>query len=330
MSEDNLIAEMCRQLPDKSESVILGIGDDTAVVRPPQGPMLFCSDAAVENTHFKIGWSQPAEIGHKALAACLSDIAAMNGRPLYAVISLALRPHLPEKFHLELYRGIAALAYKYSLQIVGGDLTYSQKEVFIDVSLIGESLSPLAGLTTRSGAQPGDLLMVSGPLGTAAAGLYCFENSLQSEPRYSLLKRAYLTPEPRLDLLPLLAGAPGLVTAMMDVSDGLSSDLHRLARSSKVGFQIFSENLPIHSSVRALCQTYQIDPIKLALHGGEDYQLLLCVNAQAWETICQSQPKLESLLTCIGYATTADLGLTIVKKNNTEEPLQAQGWDPFR
>ncbi len=261
-----------------SLQVQTGIGDDAAVVTAPNLPLLFCSDAMVENTHFSLDWSQPEEIGHKALASCLSDIAAMNGQPLYALVSLALRPGLADEFVERFYSGLQALAERTNTIVVGGDTVASQTELFIDVSLIGCSPRPI----TRSGAKVGDLVAVTGILGSAHGALTALQagNARNEIPR--VLLDALLKPNPRFDVLTELS-EPGLVTSLIDISDGLASELHHLARASACGFLINEYNLPIDPATRILANRLNECATTWAWSGGEDYQLLMTLDRTIWE-----------------------------------------------
>lgn len=304
-------------------NVHLGIGDDAAICESPRFPLLLCSDAMVENTHFRFSWMSPEDLGHKALASCLSDIAAMCGKPLYALISLAVRPGLDPDFIDRFYAGLTALARRYNVQVVGGDLARSSHEVFVDVTLAGASERP----TTRAGARPGDIVLVSGTLGASRAGLFALENKLNNAP--AELRLAHLRPEPRFDVTHIF-GTSQAPTSMIDVSDGLASELHHLSRASNCGFEIQENALPISRSTFDFASTQSADAFEWAWAGGEDYQLLFTVDETTWMKGLQDRPDLKRLATPIGRVLPKAEGLVRVRKDGTREELPDSGWSHFR
>lgn len=309
------IEAIAARLGAPSSRVRLGIGDDTAVLTPPSEQMLFCSDAMVEGIHFDLRYVGARDLGHKALASCLSDIAAMNGRPLYAVISLGLPARAPESFVDDLYLGIGNLARSLAVDIVGGDLSSSKGGIFIDVAAVGESTRPL----TRTGARVGDVLAVSGALGSSAAGLHLLQSG-NSAADFTELANAHLRPTPRFDLLPGLVGPPPLGTALIDISDGLSSEAHHLARRSGVGFEIMLADIPLSDSTKVYAESEGLDPLEWVLHGGEDYQLLA--------TFSPDLP-LPAGWIAIGRAVSADHGVKLKLPGGQTRELAAQGYRHF-
>ncbi len=328
------IEEMTRHLPTPSSSVVVGIGDDAAVLRSPGGSLLFCSDLMIEGVHFRRDWASPQEIAMKALSRALSDIAAMNGRPLYATISLALASDLPENYHVELYKGFARTASEHGVEVIGGDLSQSPSATFIDVSIVGE----LRGAPyLRKGAKPGDLLIVTGELGGSAAGLHSLQQGLKDDSRWTLLRRLHLQPQIRFDALKKLdftaTGDPTstLVTSMIDISDSLSSEVHHLAHHSRVGFEILEDAIPIHPAVSEYAERFELKALDLALYGGEDHQLLFTADAVLWEQLASSQPEtFDSMFSVIGITTPAEGSVILVDKNDNLHELQSRGWDHFK
>ncbi|MCM2281051.1 MAG: thiamine-phosphate kinase [Bdellovibrionaceae bacterium] len=317
------ISRIRQAVASSNPHVHVGIGDDAAVCESPSAPLLLCSDAMVEGVHFRLDWSTPEDVGHKALASTLSDIAAMNGQPLYALVSLALRPGLDESFLDPFYAGLLALAKRHHVQLVGGDLVRSRTETFVDVTVIGHATHPV----TRAGARPGDLLLVSGPVGASRAGLFALEHGLREAD--SDLLRAHHRPEPRFDLLAGLS-APGLLTAMIDISDGLASELHHLSRASQCGFEVIESRLPLHPGATALATQHAADAYDWAWSGGEDYQLLMTVDPSIWSHELEQRPELGVQLTEIGRATPAATGLTVHRRDGRATPLPDSGWNHFR
>lgn len=323
LDEFGLVEKIRRATEKPAARVLLGIGDDAAICESPQTPLLLCSDAMVEGTHFRLDWSAPEDIGHKALASCLSDIAAMRGRPLYALVSLSLKPGLDANFVEGFYRGLAALGDRHDVAVVGGDLVRSTVEVFVDVMLVGTSERP----ATRSGARPGDLLFVSGTLGASRAGLVALENGVGRT--VPALLAAHLRPEPRFDVAQAL-GAPGLVTAMIDISDGLASELRHLTSASKCGALVYEAAIPISEQTRSFALARGHDPLEWAWAGGEDYQLLVAMDENIWIEEAAKRPGLKRFLTPIGRMTEAADGLVRIGGDGSPQAVPDSGWNHFR
>ena len=300
-----------------SKNTLVGIGDDAAVVTPPVGKMLFCSDAMVEGVHFDFHYTSARELGHKAVASVLSDIAAMNGRAKYAVVSLALPANLDEDFVDEFYAGAGALARHCGVDIVGGDLSSSPQTVFVDVAVIGETETP----ALRSGAKPNDYIVVSGSPGRSAAGLLALKNREKTSVSKSLLQ-AHLQPQPRFDLLKTLP--PKLVTSMIDISDGISSEILHIAARSQVGFEIDAKFFPIDAEVLKEVGSLE-QAVQLALSGGEDYELLATFDAQMFQDLGLSL----SGFTVIGKITPSGEGQILIDLDGSRSTLSATGYNHF-
>lgn len=263
---------------------VLGIGDDAAVWRPTPGARaLITVDSLIAGSHFRLDWTGWADLGHKALAVNLSDIAAMGGRPRLAVVSLSLTGAEPVAGLLELYRGLGALAAAHDVVVAGGDVVSSPDRLGLHLTVVGESWPEAGGrVLTRGGARPGDLLVVSGPLGLAAAGLRLLLASGSSEARDdavggdAALLAAHHRPEPRVawGRAALAAG----VSAAMDLSDGLWGDLAKLCARSGVGARVDEAALPVPAAVR---DHFPESWLELATRGGEDYELLCTLDAAA-------------------------------------------------
>jgi thiamine-monophosphate kinase len=252
----------------------VGIGDDAAVIRSTGGKLLLCSDCLVEGVHFDLALTTPKDLGYKAVAAALSDIAAMNGIPIAVVISIALPKRASlnlEKFVRQFYEGTSRLRRDIDpikFDIVGGDLSSSPSAIFIDVAATGESHHPIL----RSGAKGGDILAVSGFPGLSAAGLYGLQNWKTVKQISGALTKAHTCPVPRFDLSTRLD--PKTCHALIDVSDGLASEAHHIAKASRVRFEIIEDKLPKHPAALALAELTQQSVKDWALFGGEDYELL--------------------------------------------------------
>lgn len=280
------IRHRARRVPD----VAVGIGDDAAVLRVNSGnDLIACCDLMVEGVHFRSEWAAPGFIGRKALAVTLSDIAAMGAIARFAMISVALPKNCSSEFVDDLFEGIFEMADSCNVTIIGGDTSSSPDSLFIDTSVIGECESGRA--VTRGGAHAGDSIYVTGELGGAAAGLALLErgfrigdseanaNTTDGMRRREALLR-HLAPVPRLAIGRAL-GEQTLATAMIDISDGLSTDLAHLLDESGVGAVIRAEAIPIAPSAEMIAaDSTDLDPLQLALHGGEEYELLFTSPAQ--------------------------------------------------
>ncbi len=258
---------------------MLGIGDDAAVIRPTDGKdLITCCDLMVEGVHFRTNWGPPRLLGRKALAVNLSDVAAMGGVPKFAMLSIAFTHNCSSEFVDELFEGVFELADESGVSIIGGDTSSSTDSLFIDVSVIGECQSGQA--VTRRGARIGDRIYLSGSLGALALGLKLLEDGFRlsnsqaaADPsRQAVLK--HLAPEPRLKLGRVI-GDEGLAHAMIDISDGLSTDLWHILAESDMGAIIRADAIPIAECVRSIgAKGSDTDHLELALNGGEEYELL--------------------------------------------------------
>lgn len=276
-----------RQQVDQSDhsSLLVGIGDDAAVVRSlPGKDFVLSSDLLIEDIDFRRTATTAPLLGHKSLAVSLSDIAAMGARPRWFLISIGVPEDVWEtRFVDEFYEGLLGLARHYDVQLIGGDTSRAPDKIVIDSIVVGDCTNGSA--ITRGGAKPGDQIFVSGSLGAAAAGLRLIERGahLPSEGSDDLhlidqLVLRHLRPEPRVGW-GIVLGQERLATAMIDLSDGLSSDLSHLCETSQVGAFLESSAIPIDKHVAEICGRRALDPLQLALHGGEDFELLFTVDA---------------------------------------------------
>ena len=303
--------------------LLLGIGDDAALFQPLPGyqTVLTC-DWFLEGTHFLRGQHRPDSVGWKCLARAVSDVAAMGAKPRCFLLSLALPSSLTGPWLDGFLRGLRRASRKFQCVLAGGDTTRCA-QILIDVTVVGEVQKRCALL--RSGARPGDLLYVSGRLGEAELGLQLLkERKGLANPQNSLLRK-HLYPEPRLALAQWLA-AKRLVTAMMDISDGLSSDLPRLCAASGVGARLEAPKIPCIKTPAHL-RRIGTDSLELALHGGDDYELLFTLPPHRKYLLPRSFRGVP--LTEIGIITTKKR-VVLVDENSREHPLPACGWDPFR
>ena len=311
-----------------------GIGDDAAVIRQSSGrDMLFTSDLLVEDIDFRRESTPPRLLGHKALAVSLSDIAAMGGRPRWALLSVGVPEDVwNSEFVDEFYKGFFALANRYDVELIGGDLSRTTEKIVVDSIVSGECASDQAIL--RKGAQTGDQLFVTGSLGGSAAGLRLIErgfhvkqDNVHAEEVESIdqLVLSHLRPEPRVGW-GLVLGEEKLATAMIDISDGLSSDLHHLCKESGVGALIESAQLPRNLQVAALCGRRALDPLMLALHGGEDFELLFTARPA---DVARLPSRVDGVgISCIGEITAETSKIQIVEKDRLWD-LEPGGFQHF-
>lgn len=322
--EESLVEAIQKNLPSPSSRVSVGIGDDAAALRLENSneQLLFCSDAMAEGIHFDLRFSKPEDLGWKSIASCMSDIAAMRGKPLAAVVSIALpeSPHAmsAQEFLERFYRGAKDLALKFEFDIVGGDLSKSRAGIFIDVACTGLTEAP----ALRSAARAGHIIAISGTPGKSAAGLHALMNegfNRESDNAYiNNLIQCHLRPQPRFDLHKNLD--PRHLGAMIDTSDGLSTELHRIADASKVGFEIEKDQIPIDADLARLAQLSKLDAFEWILNGGEDYQLLITFDA--------NQP-LPAGFTRIGRILD-QTNERLIASSQGKTPLERKGYDHFK
>jgi thiamine-monophosphate kinase len=328
-SESEIISRLRKRVRVNSE-VPLGIGDDAALIKTAGGrDLIACCDLMVEGVHFRTEWTPPRLLGRKALAANLSDVAAMGGVPKFAMTSIALPKWCSTDFVDELFEGILELANVSGVSIIGGDTSGSLDSLFIDVSLIGECLSGKA--ITRQGASIGDRIYVSGALGGSALGLSLLERGFRLDQshdsgdarRQAVLK--FLSPEPHSQLGREL-GESGLASAMIDVSDGLSTDLWHILDESGVGAVIDADAIPIAECVTTIASEAEgIDPLTLALNGGEEYELLFTATASQTTALVRLSDTLGIRLNEIGEIV-SDKGLQLAR-NGSFESLSPAGFE---
>lgn len=316
--------------------VVLGIGDDTAVLEVGPGRhLLATSDSLIADVHFRIQPGRAYDIGRKAMAVNLSDIAAMGGRPTFALLSLAITPDLPSNFLHDLLRGLTDEARAYGVAIVGGDTVAARHDFSVHVTLLGEA-DP-GQVVTRGGARPGDGIYVTHHLGASAAGLALLERERGAgpaaagdpaaalpEPVRAAVMQAHLRPVPRLEAGAELAR--GIATAMIDLSDGLAGDLKHLCQQSGVGAVIYLDQLPIAEATRAVAGALGEDPVRWALSGGEDYELLFTSGALPGTGVL---PRSGTPVTRVGEVLPAEEGITVEVAPGQRLPLTASGFTHF-
>ncbi len=332
LGEFGLIEHLAKGVKIYNQSTVKGIGDDAAVIDNGNNYILLSTDMLVEGVHFDLAYTPLKHLGYKAVVANISDICAMNGIASHIVISMALSNRFSIEAVEDLYFGINAACAQYNVDLIGGDSTSSPKGLILNIAVYGSVAKDK--VTYRSGASEGDLLVVTGDLGGAFLGL----NILEREKRIFLEKPDFqpdlegndyliqrqLRPEARVDIIKQLAELGIQPTAMMDISDGLASEVHHVARQSDVGFTVYEEKLPIDPLTYQRGIDLGLDPTVAALNGGEDYELLFTVTQNDYDRI-----KNQMDFTIIGHAVKASEGINLISKSNKQHKLTAQGWKGF-
>lgn len=333
LGEFGLIEHLTQNFTLQQPSSLKGIGDDAAVLDFRDHKTVVSTDLLVEGVHFDLSYMPLQHLGYKSVIVNLSDIYAMNATATQITVSLAVS----NRFSLEaleaFYAGVATACQKYRVDLVGGDTTSSTKGMLISVTALG--IAEEKHLVYRDGARPNDLLVVSGDLGGAYLGLQVLErekavytvnpNSQPDLEPYAYLVERQLKPEARKDIVELLKQLEVKPTAMIDISDGLSSEILHLCRQSQVGCNLFEEKLPLDPTVIATAEEFNMDSTLIALSGGEDYELLFTIDQADYPKI-KGNPH----LTVIGHMAEQREGAHLVTRATTKVPLTAQGWNAFK
>lgn len=333
IGEFGLIDRLTRNLIHFHPDTLKGVGDDAAVIRSGEQVMLLSTDLLIEGIHFDLTYMPLKHLGYKAVAVNVSDIAAMNGIPKQLTVSVAVSNRFPAEALDELYEGISAACQKYRVDLVGGDTSSSTKGLILSVSVTGTAHPE--EVVYRSGAKPGDLLCVTGDLGSAYIGLLVLEREkkvFQVNPDMQPELAGYdyqigrqLRPEARTDIRNLLTGAGVRPSAMIDISDGLASEALHICKQSGVGCRLFEEKIPVDALTRELAMEFKIIPSIAALSGGEDYELLFTISQKDYEKISGIEG-----ITIIGHMTDKINEKVMITPDGKQVALTAQGWDGFR
>ena len=327
-----LIEHLTRSFKLKNESSIIGIGDDSAVVSYKSKLSLMTSDILVEGVHFDLSYMPLKHLGYKSVVVNLSDIYAMNGDAKQIIVSIAASNRFTVESLEELYSGIKLSCKNFKVDLVGGDTSSSTKGLIISITAFGKSKKN--NITTRSGSKSNDLLVVSGDLGAAYMGLQVLEREKavfkinpKSQPdlnEYSYCIGRQLKPEARKDIIELFKEKNIVPTSMIDISDGLSSEILHLAKAANKGVTIYEEKLPIDPEVIKISEEFKINPLTSALNGGEDYELLFTIEQKDYTKI-----KTNKQLTVIGHVTDNPINCNLINLKGEQIKLVAQGWKNF-
>lgn len=332
LGEFGLIDLITKDVKHYNTTTHKGIGDDAAVLKFGDVCQLVSTDLLVEGVHFDLAYAPLKHLGYKAVVVNLSDICAMNAIPTQITVSLALSNRFPLEAVEELYEGVKLACAHYKVDLIGGDTTSSTSGLMISVTAMGTAKE--SAITYRSGAQEKDLIVVSGDLGAAYLGLQILERekavfmedkNMQPDLHGSeyVLERQ-LKPEARMDIVKMFQEMDLVPTSMIDVSDGLSSELLHLAKASNLGLQVYEEKIPCDPTVMTIAEEFKLNGVTCALNGGEDYELLFTVAQKDYDKI-----KANPNMTVIGYMVDKSSGTNLVSHDAKVFPLAAQGWTAY-
>lgn len=332
LGEFALIEHLTKHFKINQKSTVRGIGDDAAVLDFNDKNVVVTTDLLVEGVHFDLSYMPLKHLGYKAVMVNLSDVYAMNAEATQITVSIAVSNRFPLEALEEIYEGIETASKLYNVDVIGGDTTSSTKGLLISITALG--VVSKDDVVYRKGAKPNDLLVVSGDLGAAYMGLQILEREKEvykvnpkSQPDlepYTYIVERQLKPEARQDIIKLLKDLKVKPTAMIDISDGLSSEIIHLCKHSNVGCDLYENKIPLDPQVISTCEEFNLDSTTVALNGGEDYELLFTVSQEDFPKI-----KANPNLSIIGYITDASAGMHLVTRAETKIELKAQGWKNF-
>lgn len=333
LGEFGLIDYLTKNIKISQPTTIRGVGDDAAVLDFSGKKVLISTDMLLEGIHFDLAYTPLKHLGYKSIQVNLSDIYAMNGIASQVTVSIGLSSKFPLEAIEELYEGIYLACEKYNVDLIGGDTSASKQGLVISVTSIG--YADENDVVYRNGAQEGDLICVSGDLGGAYTGLQLLERekliylenpNIQPdlEGKDYIVERQ-LKPEARRDIVELLKSIEVKPTAMIDVSDGLASEILHICRQSDKGCNLYEEKIPLDPMTYETAREFNLDPTICALSGGEDYELLFTVKQADYDKI-----KFKMDITIIGYITEPSAGCNLITKSGNSHPLKAQGWNAFK
>jgi len=332
LGEFGLIEHLTHSFKLNNKSSLLGVGDDAAVLEFKNTQTLVSTDLLIEGVHFDLSYVPLKHLGYKAVVVNLSDLFAMHATPSQITVSIAVSNRFPLEALEELYQGIGLACKNYNIDLVGGDTTSSTQGLIISITALGSASKEK--IVRRNGTKENDLIVVSGDLGGAYAGLQILErekavfkvnpNSQPDLSSYTYSIGRQLKPEARGDVIDLLNSLEIVPTAMIDISDGLSSELLHISKASQVGCHIYEEKLPIDPEVLSICEEFKFNSTTAALNGGEDYELLFTIDQKDYEKI-----KNHPLLTVIGHCADLKRGNQLITGLGQQIALEAQGWNSF-
>lgn len=333
LGEFGLIDHLTKNIEIQNASTIVGVGDDAAVIDHYGKQTVITTDLLVEGVHFDLMYTPLKHLGYKSVIVNLSDIYAMNAIPTQIVVSVAISNRFSVEAMDEFYEGIYAACEKYGVDLVGGDTTSSQKGFIVSVTAIGE-VDP-DKYVKRSTAEKGDLLCVSGDLGAAYVGLLFLEREkkiFMESPKVQpdLENETYvigrlLKPEARKDIIEFFKSQEIIPTSMMDISDGLSSEILHICKQSNLGCVIYEDKIPVAEDTRKAAFKFEIDPTACALSGGEDYELIFTIRQSDYDKLVLNEE-----ISVIGYMTDPEQSQQIITKGGSKYAITAQGWNALK
>lgn len=333
LGEFGLIDHLTKHFTIQHKSTVLGVGDDGAVLKFPKSQVVVSTDLLVEGVHFDLSYVPLKHLGYKAVMVNLSDIYAMNAEATQITVSIAVSNRFPLEALEELYAGIQTACVNYKVDLIGGDTTSSNVGLVISITAIGQVGAKK--VVKRSTAKAGDLLVVTGDVGAAYMGLQILErekavykvnpNSQPDLEQYSYLIERQLKPEARKDVKSILESLEVHPTSMIDVSDGLSSEVLHLCKNSGVGCNLYEDKIPLDPQVISSCEEFELDSTTIALSGGEDYELLFTISQEDFPKI-----KANPNFSIVGHMTDQKEGIHLITRASTKIPLVARGWNALQ
>ena len=329
IGEFSLIETLTKNLKIRHKSTVRSIGDDAAVLDYKSKKIVISTDFMIEGVHFDLSYMPLKHLGYKAVMVNISDIYAMNANAKHITVSVAISNRFSLEAMEELYSGIELATKKYDLDLIGGDTTSSVTGLTISITAIGEA--DISDIVYRDGAKPNDLIVITGDLGSAFMGLKVLEREKEvfkvnpkNQPdldQYTYLVERQLKPEARKDIIRLISDLKVKPTSMIDISDGLSSELLHICKKSNVGCDLYENKIPMDPQLISTCEEFNINSTTVTLNGGEDYELLMTISQKDYPKI-----KANPNLTVIGYIKEAKAGCNLILRDDSSVELKARGW----
>ena len=332
IGEFELIKRLTKSVKLSNKSTVFGIGDDSSILDFGEENVLVSSDMLIEGVHFDLSYMPLKHLGYKAIISNLSDIYSMNSQCTQVLVNIGVSNRFNLESLEEVYLGINSACNNYGVDLVGGDTTSSNKGLIISVTAIG-SKDPKS-IVKRNGAKVNDLVVVSGDLGGAFLGLKILErekevfkvnpNNQPDLSNYKYVIQRQLRPEARKDVIDFLSSSKIIPTSMIDISDGLSSELLHISEKSNVGINVYENKIPMSDEMKIVCDEFSLNPTTVALSGGEDYELLFTIDQSSYDKIKNSPD-----LTIIGHVTDKDSGANLINNMDQKIEIKSQGWKSF-
>jgi thiamine-monophosphate kinase len=332
LGEFGLIEHLTSLFETKNESTFKGVGDDAAVIKAGEKCLLISTDLLMEGIHFDLSYYPLKHLGYKAVTVNVSDIYAMNGTPKQITVSIGMSSKFSLEAIEEIYAGIKSACEFYEVDLIGGDTSASKQGLVLSITAIGEAEEK--NIVYRKGAKDGDLLCVTGDLGGAYVGLQVLEREKRvflADPNaqpdldgHDYIIGRQLKPEARKDVIEFFKKADLLPTSMIDISDGLSSEIFHLCSQSEIGMTVYEDKIPIDPTTYNMAREFDFDPTMTTMNGGEDYELLFTIDQKDYDKV-----KTDTNITVIGHCVPRGEGIHMISKSGNKHPLKAQGWKAF-